>query len=71
MNIDKLIARINELARKHKTVGLSEAETEERAKLREEYLVLFRKQVRNQLDNIRYVEDEEGTDNSGTNGLVH
>ncbi|EJW15679.1 DUF896 domain-containing protein [Paenibacillus alvei] len=71
MNIDKLIARINELARKHKTVGLSEAEMEERAKLREEYLVLFRKQVRNQLDNIRYVEDEEGTDNSGTNGLVH
>lgn len=71
MNIDKLIARINELARKHKTEGLSEAEMEERAKLREEYLVLFRKQVRNQLDNIRYVEDEEGTENSGTNGLVH
>ncbi|MCM3290747.1 DUF896 domain-containing protein [Paenibacillus sp. MER 180] len=71
MNIDKLIARINELARKHKTVGLNDEEMEERAKLREEYLVLFRKQVRNQLDTIRYVEDEEGTDNSGSNGIVH
>lgn len=60
MNNEKLIARINELARKQKTVGLTEAEVQERAKLREQYLVLFRAQVRHHLDNIRYVEDEEG-----------
>jgi uncharacterized protein YnzC (UPF0291/DUF896 family) len=49
--------RINELARKKKTEGLTEAETAEQAELRKEYIVAFRAQLRGQLDNIKYVED--------------
>lgn len=59
MNIDKIIARINELARKHKSVGLTEEELAERAKLREQYLVLFREQVRGHLNTIKWAEDED------------
>ncbi|WP_028545431.1 DUF896 domain-containing protein [Paenibacillus taiwanensis] len=69
MNIDMMISRINELARKHKTVGLTQEEVAERAQLREQYLALFRKQVRNNLDNIRWAEDEEQQDPSS--GTVH
>jgi uncharacterized protein YnzC (UPF0291/DUF896 family) len=49
--------RINELARKKKAEGLTEAEAAEQAELRKEYIVAFRAQIRGQLDNIRYVED--------------
>ncbi|MFD3273558.1 DUF896 domain-containing protein [Paenibacillus dendritiformis] len=71
MNMDKLIARINELARKHKSVGLNSEELAERAALREQYIVLFRQQVRNKLDTIRYVEDEEGEQNNQPGSTVH
>ncbi|WP_042226730.1 DUF896 domain-containing protein [Paenibacillus popilliae] len=71
MNMDKLIARINELARKDKSVGLNSEELAERATLREQYLVLFRQQVRNKLDSIRYVEDEEGDQNNQPGSIVH
>ncbi|MWC28178.1 DUF896 domain-containing protein [Paenibacillus sp. MMS18-CY102] len=50
--MEELIARINELSRKHKSVGLTEAETEERAELRRKYLEIFKGNFRNQLDNI-------------------
>ncbi|MGZ9584164.1 DUF896 domain-containing protein [Paenibacillus marinisediminis] len=59
MDIEKLIARINELARKHKTVGLTDDEVSERARLREQYLVLFREQVRGHLNTIKWAEDED------------
>ncbi len=49
--------RINELARKKKTEGLTPEETKEQEVLRKEYIVAFRASVRGQLDNIRYVED--------------
>ncbi|MBD8497483.1 DUF896 domain-containing protein [Paenibacillus arenosi] len=71
MNIDDMIARINELARKHKTIGLTEEETAERAKLREEYLGLFRQQVRNNLDTIQWVEDEEENGKDSSSDIVH
>lgn len=38
MNMDEIIKRINELAAKNKAEGLTEAELEERAKLRRIYI---------------------------------
>jgi len=62
MDIDKLIARINELSRKNKTDGLTEDEIAERDELRRTYINNFKRNFRQQLDNIKYVEDEdEGT----------
>lgn len=44
------IERINELARKKKTVGLTQAEQEEQAALRREYLDGFRANLKDILD---------------------
>ena len=52
----KRLDRINELARKQKTIGLNDEEKAEQKKLREEYLVDFRKTLRGQLENISFVE---------------
>ncbi|WP_435925482.1 DUF896 domain-containing protein [Paenibacillus sp. DYY-L-2] len=57
MDIDALVNRINELARKDKTVGLTEEEVLERSKLRETYLQNFRKNLRQQLDRIEIVDE--------------
>ncbi|GIO66473.1 DUF896 domain-containing protein [Paenibacillus sp. FSL M7-1455] len=57
MDIDSLVQRINELARKDKETGLTKEETEERAKLRERYLQNVRRNFRAQLDSIEWVED--------------
>ena len=51
--------RINELAKKAKTVGLTEEEKKERAELREAYLANFRKNFKGQLDSIKIVDPEE------------
>ena len=53
------INRINELAKKSKTVGLSEEEKQEQARLRQEYIDSFKRNLRAQLDNC-YVLDEQG-----------
>ena len=50
------IDRINALAKKAKTEGLTEAETAERKALREEYIASYRKSLRAQLDNMVIVE---------------
>lgn len=55
----ELIKRINELAHKAKTEGLTPEETAERDKLRQEYLKIFRGNLRMQLDNT-YLVDEKG-----------
>lgn len=57
--LNETIARINELAKKAKTVGLTPEETEERDRLRKEYLSTFRANLRAQLDNT-YLVDEDG-----------
>ncbi|MDO5389646.1 MAG: DUF896 domain-containing protein [Eubacteriales bacterium] len=57
---EKLIARINELAHKAKTEGLTEAEKEERTKLRNEYIAAIRMNLRSQLDNID-IQEADGT----------
>ena len=47
--------RINELAKKKKLEGLTEAEQVEQAELREAYLRAFRKNFKQQLDNVEIV----------------
>lgn len=69
MNIDELVARINELARKAKDGGLNEEELAERARLREIYLGNIRKNFRAQLETIEIVDKPE--DEEGNNGLKH
>ncbi|MBQ9198506.1 MAG: DUF896 domain-containing protein [Clostridia bacterium] len=54
------VARINELARKKKTVGLTEGELKEQAALRAQYLKDFREGFRQQLENT-YIQYEDGT----------
>ncbi len=44
----KKIARINELAKKKKTEGLTSAEKVEQAKLREQYIEGYRRSVRHE-----------------------
>lgn len=62
MSIDqKLLDRINELARKKKTVGLTEEETIEQAALRKEYIKQFRAGFEQHLTSIKVV-DPEGND---------
>lgn len=51
------IERINELARKAKTQGLTEEEKQEQAKLRREYIDSVVGNLKSQLDNT-YVRDE-------------
>ncbi len=53
------IERINELARKAKTVGLTEEEKAEQAALRSAYLADFRKNVIAQLENT-YIQTPDG-----------
>ena len=54
------IARINELYRKSKAEGLTEAERKEQKLLREEYINLVRRNLRGQLNNID-IEEKDGT----------
>ncbi|MGQ8873081.1 DUF896 domain-containing protein [Paenibacillus amylolyticus] len=65
MDIDSLVARINELARKQKSTGLSEEELVERAKLREIYLGNIRSNFRQQLDSIEIVDDDKDQGHQG------
>lgn len=53
------IDRINELAKKAKTVGLTPEEDAERAELRQEYLAAVRENLRAQLDHT-WIVDEKG-----------
>ena len=52
------LARINELAHKAKTVGLTEEEISERDVLRKEFIVAFRENARATLENITIVEED-------------
>ena len=53
------IDRINELAHKKKSVGLTDEELEEQAKLRALFLEDFRKRFIAQLDNIELVDPDD------------
>lgn len=52
------IDRINELAKKQKSAGLSEDEKKEQAELRKEYIENIRNSLRADLNNISIVEKD-------------
>ncbi|GAB6930150.1 hypothetical protein JCM10914A_41330 [Paenibacillus sp. JCM 10914] len=58
MDIDTLVERINALARKQKSEGLTEAELKERGELREIYLNNIRNNFRQQLETIEFVDED-------------
>ena len=59
------IDRINELARKAKTVGLDPQEKEEQAKLRRNYIDAVKKNLRGQLNQINIQETDGSITNLG------
>lgn len=58
MNMQEMIARINFLARKKRTEGLTESELIEQKELYELYLGNIRAQVKQKLDIITFVDKE-------------
>ena len=59
---EKQIARINELARKARSEGLTQAEKDEQTLLRAAYLAAFRAQFRDMLDHITVVDGDTAQD---------
>lgn len=55
-----MIARINELYHKSKTVGLTEAEAKEQQILRRAYIDAFKRNLKGQLNNID-IKEKDGT----------
>ncbi len=53
------IRRINELARKQKTTGLTNEESLEQAELRRAYIDDLKQSLRIQLESIEFVDDEK------------
>ena len=60
MNMDEVILRINELARKAKTESLTDAETAERDKLRRIYIDSVKASLIGNLENT-YILQPDGT----------
>ncbi len=60
MEMKDVIARINELAAKNKTVGLTEEELVERDKLRRIYIDSYKASLVGQLENT-YIVQPDGT----------
>lgn len=58
MEMDKVIARINELYHKSKGEGLTEEEKQEQAELRGMYIASVRNNLRGQLDNVSIVKPD-------------
>lgn len=65
MNLEEKIARINELYHKSKAEGLTDAEKEEQAALRLEYIQNVRANLRGQLNNIDIVNKDGSIENLG------
>jgi uncharacterized protein YnzC (UPF0291/DUF896 family) len=58
-NMEQNIERINELARKARTIGLTDEEIDERNELRRKYIEAFRGSLKVQLDSIKFTDEEE------------
>ncbi len=54
----KKIDRINELAKKQKSSGLTPEEKEEQAVLRKEYIEAYKRSLLSQLENMYFVEPD-------------
>ena len=65
MITEKDIARINELYHKSKAEGLTDAEKEEQARLRKNYIAAIRGNIRAQLNNIDLVDENGNIENLG------
>lgn len=65
MNLEQKIARINELYHKSKAEGLTDAEKEEQAALRKEYVANVRANLRGQLNNIDLQNEDGSVENLG------
>ena len=65
MITEKDITRINELYHKSKAEGLNEAEKEEQAALRKAYIAAIRGNIRAQLNNIDFVDENGNVENLG------
>ncbi len=65
MTMEEKIARINELYRKSRAEGLTDAEKEEQAALRKEYVASFRANLKGQLDSITVVRPDGSRENLG------
>ena len=59
MMTQKELDRINELAHKKKSVGLTDAELEEQRILREKFLADFRERFKKQLESIEFVDPDD------------
>lgn len=55
---EKLIERINALAKKSKEEGLTEEEKSEQQKLRRKYINVIKKNLRAELNNISIIEED-------------
>lgn len=62
---EEKIARINELYRKQKSVGLTFEEKREQKKLWEEYVAAVRRNLRSQLNRIDMVNEDGSVENLG------
>lgn len=62
---DEKIARINELYRKSKAEGLTDAEKKEQDLLRKEFIAAVRGNLRTQLNNIDMVNEDGTVENLG------
>ena len=60
--MDNIIERINFLYKKSKNEGLTAAEKEEQATLRQKYIQSFRQGMQNTLSNV-YIVDKDGNKN--------
>lgn len=65
MDLEQQIKRINELYHKSQSVGLSEDEKLEQAKLRAAYIANIRANLRSQLDNVSIQEADGSITNLG------
>lgn len=72
MNLEQKIARINELYHKSKNEGLTDAEKEEQATLRKEYIANVRANLKGHLNQISVQNEDGSVENLGEKyGGIH